>query len=225
MAVAGGRIVIGAKSLGLLDSGGLGLSSDGGDGGDSGEETCEGADHGGVVDDVMGGVGCHVLLDGDLGHVLDGVVDIVADVLDDRGGGHCHRGGVVSGNSWSGNNLSSGGGDDSVDSGGGDCVGGDSGGLDNRGSSDNWGVVDNRDNSLANGVDEAVLVEILRKTLEGERSVALGCCDQATDSGGEGARGGALIDVRGGRQELGVSSGGSQAGAHHSEESDLGYTE
>merc|ERR1719325_575008 len=71
----------------------------------------------------MGGVGCHVLLDGDLGHVLDGVVDIVADVLDDSGGG--------------------------------DCVGGDSGGLDNRGSSDNWGVVDNRDNSLANGVDEA----------------------------------------------------------------------
>merc|ERR1719195_819186 len=151
----------------------------------------------------MGGVGCHVLLDGDLGHVLDGVVDIVADVLDDRGSGHCHGGGVVSG-----------------DSGGGDCVGGDSGGLDNRGSSDNWGVVDNRDNSLANGVDEAVLVEILRKTLEGERSVALGCCDQATDSGGEGARGGSLIDVRGGRQELGVSSGGSQAGAHHSEESD-----
>merc|ERR1719225_2394147 len=77
----------------------------------------------------MGGMGCHVLLDGDLGHVLDGVVDIVAD------------------------------------------------GLDNRGSSNNWGVVDNRDNSLANGVDEAVLVEILRKTLEGERSVALGCCD------------------------------------------------
>merc|ERR1719225_2186865 len=150
----------------------------------------------------MGGVGCHVLLDGDLGHVLDGVVDIVADVLDDRGGGHCHGGGVVSGNSGSGNNLSSGGGDDSVDSGGGDCVGGDGRGLDNRG---------NRDNSLANGVDEAVLVEILRKTLEGERSVALGCCDQATDSGGEGARGGSLIDVRGGRQELGVSSGGSQA--------------
>merc|ERR1712088_1207489 len=96
----------------------------------------------------MGGVGCHVLLDGDLGHVLDGVVDIVADVLDDRGSGHCHGGGVVGGNS---------------------------GGLDNRGSSDNWGVVDNRDNSLANGVDESVLVEILRKTLEGERSVALGC--------------------------------------------------
>merc|ERR1719225_2206646 len=78
----------------------------------------------------MGGVGCHVLLDGDLGHVLDGVVDIVADVLDDRGGGHCHGGGVVSGNSGSGNNLSSSGGDDSVDSGG---------------SSNNWGVVDNRD--------------------------------------------------------------------------------
>jgi len=63
-------------------------------------ETSEGktsisSDDGGVVDDVLGGVVGHVLLDGDLGHVLDLVVDLVTNVLDNRGGVDSNsRGGV-----------------------------------------------------------------------------------------------------------------------------------
>ena len=40
------------------------------------DETGEGSDHGCVVDDVLGGVVGHVLLDRDLGHVLHLVVDL-----------------------------------------------------------------------------------------------------------------------------------------------------
>ena len=50
------------------------------------DETGEGSDDGCVVDDVLGGVVGHVLLDRDLGHVVDLVVDLVADMLDNRGG-------------------------------------------------------------------------------------------------------------------------------------------
>ena len=86
-------------SLGLLDSRGgiiilrFGSSGDGGD--SSGDKTGEGSDHRGVVDHMLGHVVGHVLLDGDLGHELDGVVDVVSDVLDNGGGplglGRGHR--------------------------------------------------------------------------------------------------------------------------------------
>ena len=49
-------------------------------------ETSVGSDNRGVVDDVLGGVVGHVLLDRHLGDVLDLVVDLVADMLDHRGG-------------------------------------------------------------------------------------------------------------------------------------------
>jgi len=220
-------------SLGLLDSrGGLLLKVDSsGDGGDSsGDKTGEGSDHRGVVDHMVGHVLGHVLLDGDLGNVLDGVVDVVADVLDNGGGDNLvvgyssggSRDGVC-GNSRGGNNLGGGGGDGvGVDGrGGSDNLGGDGAGDavgGNRGSSDNRGLLDDRDDSLGDGINKAVLVEVLRESLEGEGLVSLGCGDQVPQSGGEGAGGGALVDV--GLDDLGVSSGGSQAGAHDGEEGD-----
>ena len=126
-------------SLGLLNSGGLsgdrsGLSSSN-RGNSSGKETGEGTDHGGVVDHVLG----DVLLDSDMGHVLDCVVNIVADMLDNRGGGDSNRSGVVSGNSGGSNKLGSGGGDsvgsnsrgsNNLGSGSGDSVGSNSRGSD-----------------------------------------------------------------------------------------------
>ena len=52
----------------------------------------DGSHHRGVVDDVVGGVLGHVLLDRDLGDVVDLVMDLVPDVLQD-GGGVDNRGG------------------------------------------------------------------------------------------------------------------------------------
>merc|ERR1719184_709425 len=54
-----------------------------------------------VVDDMAGGVGGDVLLDGDLGDMVDLVVDIVSNMLDNRGGGNSNRGSMsIGGNSW-----------------------------------------------------------------------------------------------------------------------------
>merc|ERR1719245_1558770 len=82
----------------------------------------DGSHHRGVVDDVVGGVLGHVLLDRDLGDVVDLVMDLVSDVLEDgggvdnRGGGDgvlsVGHGGLSHGNSWG-----------SVVSVGGDCGG------------------------------------------------------------------------------------------------------
>jgi len=175
-------------SLSFLDSGGS-LSGDGGglsssDGGDSnGEETSEGgSDHGGVVDHVLGDVVGHVLLDSDLGHVLDGVVNVVAYVLENGASGIGDRCGVVSGNSGGSNNLvdgrvcSNSRSGDNLRGGSkpGDGVGSNSGGGNpwlavgsNSGGGDNRSVMDERDNS-ADGVNKAVLVEVLGESLEGE---------------------------------------------------------
>ena len=166
-------------SLSLLDSGSLvgDLSGDGGSG-DGRDKTSESTDDRGVVDDVLGHVVGDVLLDRDLGHVLDGVVNLVADMLDNGGGGDGDGSGVVSSNGGSGNNL--GGGDsrsgDNLGGGGGDGVGVDSrGGGDNILDGDRGGVVsgdrgsvNDRDDSLADGVNKAVLVEVLGESLEGE---------------------------------------------------------
>jgi len=54
----------------------------------------------GVVDHVAGGVGGNMLLDRDLGDMVDLVVDIVANMLDNRGGGNSNWGSMsISGNS------------------------------------------------------------------------------------------------------------------------------
>ena len=230
-------------SLSLLDSRSLGgdLSSDGGSGGDGdgeGDKTGVTSDNRGVVNDVLGHMVGHVLLNSDLGHVLDGVVDVVADMLDNGGSGDGDRSGVVSGNSGSGDDRgldrvgSDGRSGDKLGGGGGDGVGVDSRGSRESVVSGNWsrggvvsgnrGSVDDRDDSLADGVNKAVLVEVLGESLEGERLVALGSGDQVPDGGGEGAGGGALVDVGGGGdRHLGVSCGGSEAGAQDSEEGDL----
>merc|ERR1719431_1567541 len=47
----------------------------------------EGTDNRGMVDDVVGGVGGGVLLDSDLGYMVDLVVDLVANMVDNRGSG------------------------------------------------------------------------------------------------------------------------------------------
>ena len=126
-----------------------------------------------------------------------------------------------------GNNLGGGGGDGvGVDSrGGSDNLGvDDRGGVIRgyRGSSNKRGLLDDRDDSLGEGINKAVLVEVLGESLEGEGLVSLGCGDQVPQGGGEGAGGGALVDVGlGDIGHLGVSSRGSQAGAHDSEEGDL----
>ena len=71
----------------------------------------DGSHHRGVVDDVVGGVVGHVLLDRDLGDVVDLVVDLVPDMLDNRGGVDNRGGsdgvvgvghGLSHGNSWGG---------------------------------------------------------------------------------------------------------------------------
>merc|ERR1712110_679550 len=118
----------------------------------------------------------HVLLDSDLGHVLNGVVDVIANMLDNGGGGDGDGSGVVSGNSGSGDDRgldrvgSNGRSGDNL-GGGGDGVGVDSmsgresvvSGNGSRGGvvSGNRGSVDDRDDSLADGVNKAVLVEVL----------------------------------------------------------------
>merc|ERR550519_2222515 len=113
----------------------------------------EGADDGGVVDDVVGGVGAGVLLDMHLGHMVDGLVDLGHHVVG-------HHGGVV-------------------DEGG---VGvGDSGGGGHNGG----GVDHGGGNSLADGVDKAVLVDVLGEALQGDGAEATLGGDKVAEGGGE----------------------------------------
>jgi len=69
------------------------------------------SDNWGVVDHVAGGVGGNMLLDRDLGNMVDLVVDIVANLVDNRGGGNSNWGSMsiggnsrgsmsIGGNSW-----------------------------------------------------------------------------------------------------------------------------
>merc|ERR1719322_1033408 len=163
-----------------------------------------------MVDDVVGGVGLDGLLDGDLGHVLDGVVDLVANMVGnwDRVGGNSR--GSNSLDNWG--SLNSGSWDNSLDS------------SNSWGSNslDNWGSdsVDNRD-SLANRVNKSVLVEVLRESFESQRSVSIGSGHEVTDSWGQRSGGCSCVDVRlGGHQHLGVSCWGGEAGPGQEDEAD-----
>jgi len=134
-----------------------------------------------VVDDVVGGVSCDLLGHGDLGHVMDLVVDLVAEMVHGRhavnGRGDSQGGGGRHANCP---HSSHGRGGDLVDGGG-------RGVLHYRG-----GVLHNR-HCLPDRIDEAILVEVLRETLQGERLVALGCGHQVTHGGSQRAAGGSLV--------------------------------
>jgi len=54
----------------------------------------------GMVDHVAGGVGGDVLLDRDLGNMVDLMVDIVANMLDNGGGGNGNWGNMSIGGNW-----------------------------------------------------------------------------------------------------------------------------
>merc|ERR1712128_91959 len=59
------------------------------------------SDNWGMVDHVAGGVGGDVLLDRDLGNMVDLMVDIVANVLDNGGGGNGNWSSMsISSDSW-----------------------------------------------------------------------------------------------------------------------------
>merc|ERR1719310_957941 len=134
----------------IFSSGSGGFTS----GSDREETVGEGTNDWSVVDDVVGGVGGSVLLDGDLGHVVDLVVNLVTDMVDNGGGGDdswsSNGSVVVDGGSSNGSDDSNGGGLnlnslDSRDRGSGNGVGGS---RDNGGSvvGDNWnGSVGNSD--------------------------------------------------------------------------------
>merc|ERR1719295_1632324 len=67
------------------------------------DSTNEGTNNRGVVDDVVGGVGGGVLLDSDLGDMVDLVMDLVANMVDNRGSGNMDSRGsnMVSSRSYS----------------------------------------------------------------------------------------------------------------------------
>merc|ERR1719336_1757292 len=198
-----GRVVNGdaVRCLGLLHGGGG--HGGGGHGGEGGQEAVVGTDHGGVVDDVLGGVVGHVLGHADLGHVLHGVVHVVADVLDHGGGGN-HGGGGVVGNSGGGHDLGGGGGHHAGLHGHGGGVG------DGLGR----GVL-HHGHGGGQGVHEAVLVEVLGESLQRQGPVALGRGHEVAHGGGEGSGGRALVDVG---DHLGVGGGGGEAGGRHGQE-------
>merc|ERR1712098_1038004 len=79
----------------------------------------------GVVDHMAGGVGGNVLLDRDLGNMVDLVVDIVADLVDNRGGSDSNWGGMSIGSNSRG----------SGDNRGSMSISSDSGSMSNSGDS------------------------------------------------------------------------------------------
>merc|ERR1712117_873930 len=151
----------------------------------------------------------------DLWNMLDCVVNLVSNLVDNWGVGNSDWSSSIGGSR--------------------DSVGGNSGGLnlnrldlnlwggDNRGSIlDNWCglnhwscVLDNRSN-LANGVNKSILVQVLRETLKGQGSEAIGCGHKVSNSLVDRSRGGSLVDVwlGSGNNNLWVSSRGSQGGTN-----------
>merc|ERR1719431_1569134 len=127
----------------------------------------EGTDNRGMVDDVVGGVGGGVLLDSDLGYMMDLVVDLVTNMLDNRGSGDMvgsrgnsnggSRSNMVVGNRSNSNSRSSSLDLDSLDSGNSrssNCV------VSNGGSyRDDWSSVGDR-------VNKPILVDIFRESLQ-----------------------------------------------------------
>merc|ERR1711887_112715 len=99
------------------------------------------------------------------------VVDLVANLMDNWGCGNM-VGSRGNSNSWGSLHLNS---LDLSNSWGSNIV-------------SNWGS--NRDNwsSMSNGVNKAILIHILRKSLQGERSIATVGCDKVTNKRGQRSR-------------------------------------
>merc|ERR1711917_100863 len=116
---------------------------------DSWDQAGEGSsDNWGMVDDVLGGVVGHVLLDGDLGNVMDLVVDLVSNMLNNWGSGNSMDSwDSVGSNSWGSNSLNLSSLDlSSLDSNWGSSIG------------DSWSNGMNS-NSLANWINKSILVK------------------------------------------------------------------
>ena len=122
------------------------------------DKSSEGSDNWGVVDDVVGGVGLHMLLDCHLWDMLDSVVDLVANMMSNWDGVGSNSRGSNSLDNWGG--LDSGSWDDSLDS------------SNSWGSNSmvyNWGShsMDNWD-SLANRINKSILIQVLRESLQSQ---------------------------------------------------------
>merc|ERR1711868_18973 len=105
-----------------------------------------------MVDDVLGGVVGHVLLDGNLGNMMDLVVDLVSNMLNNWGSGNSMDSWDSSSicNSWGSNGLAL------------------SSSASNWSSSigNSWGSNGMNSNSLADWINESILVKVLRESLK-----------------------------------------------------------
>merc|ERR1711973_792664 len=110
-----------------------------------------------MVDDVLGGVVGHVLLDGNLGNMMDLVVDLVSNMLNNWGSGNSMDSWGSSSicNSWGSNGLDL----SSLDSNWSSSIG-NSGGS-SIGNS--WSSNGMNSNSLADWINESILVKVLRE--------------------------------------------------------------
>merc|ERR1712039_414064 len=68
--------------------------------------------------------------------------------------------------------------------------------------------------SLADGVDEAVLVEVLREAFQGKRAKALGGLDGVSKGRSEGSSRQARVDMGGGSREADGEERGQDKGLH-----------
>merc|ERR1712165_178840 len=154
--------------------------------GNSWDKSGKGSNNWGMVDDVLGGVVGHVLLDRDLGNVLNLVVDLVANMLDNWGSGNSigsNRGSNSLDSNWGSNSLDlssldSNWGSNSMDSWGSNSISSNSWGSNslhfsglnsNWGSSigNSWGSNSMDSNSLANGINKSILVKVFGESLKG----------------------------------------------------------
>merc|ERR1719429_811031 len=135
----------------LFNSGGGGGSNDWGSSSNrsnSWDKAGEGSSNNwGMVDDVLGGVVGHVLLDGNLGNMMDLVVDLVSNMLNNWGSGNSMDSWDSSSicNSWGSNGL-------------------DLSSLDSNWSSsigNSWSSNGMNSNSLADWINESILVKVL----------------------------------------------------------------
>merc|ERR1719319_495931 len=69
-------------------------------------------------------------------------------------------------------------------------------------------------NSLADGVDKAILVQVLREALKGQRAEALGGLDSIAKGRGQGAERDTLVDMGGGGSKGAGKDGRQDKGLH-----------